>query len=86
MTDRIEHEAHQIAWPGAQAITGGSFAGAGTWEIIEHTGCDGEGLLRAFGRNETVPACPECGQPVTWQLSHLAPSVAADHRDVGQLP
>lgn len=86
MTERIEHDAYQIAWPGTRVLSGGTLAGAGTWEIIDHSGCDGDGLLRAYGRGDTAPRCPGCGQPVCWQLTHLAPSVAADHRDVGPLP
>lgn len=86
MTERIEHDAHEIAWPGTQVLSGGSIAGAGTWEIIDHAGCDAEGTLQAFARGDTAPRCPRCGRPVTWHLTHLAPSVAADHRDVGRLP
>jgi hypothetical protein len=59
---------------------------AGTWEIVEHPDCEGDGSLRGLAPRENAPRCPACRAEVTWQLTHLAPSVAADHRDVGRLP
>lgn len=86
MTDRIEQGAHDLAWPGRRVATSQTVPGPGTWEIVDHQGCDRHGHLQAFPRGEIAPACPRCGQEVVWQLTHLAPSVAADHRDVGPLP
>ena len=86
MTDSIDYGAHQIPWAGTKVMAGDAIPGAGSWEIVEHGGCDGNGTLRALGRGTRVPLCPRCGSAVQWQLTHLAPSVAADHRDIGHLP
>ena len=58
----------------------------GTWEVVDHQRCAGHGRLKALTRGETAPLCDICGDRVPWQLSHLAPSVAADHYGVGRLP
>ena len=39
-----------------------------------------------MGPPDEAPTCPNCDQPVTWQLTHLASSVAADHKGAGHLP
>jgi hypothetical protein len=59
---------------------------AGAWEIVDHEGCPGNGTLHAFAAEDVAPRCPVCDRPVTWQLTHLAPSVAADHQGIGHLP
>jgi hypothetical protein len=86
VTDRIDHGAHRIAWAGTQVSSGEKIPGAGSWEIVDHEGCRGHGVLQALGRGDTGPSCPACGATVRWQLTHLAPSVAADHKGVGRLP
>jgi hypothetical protein len=77
---------HDPVLPGERRRSGEAFPRAGTWEILDHPGCAGDGQLRAFGADAAVPRCPVCDGPVTWQLTHLAPSVSADHQDVGRLP
>ena len=86
VTARIDHGAPQIAWVGTEVSTYDSAPGAGTWELVDHEGCEGHGMLRALTRDETAPLCPVCGSEVHWQLTHLAPNVAADHHGVGRLP
>lgn len=86
MSEQIDHGAHRIPWVGTRVASRGQVPGAGTWEVIDHEGCEGDGALRALGAGTTAPPCPVCGRDVRWQLSHLAPSVAADHRGVGRLP
>jgi hypothetical protein len=71
---------------GTRIATGVHMPRAGTWEIVDHGACPGDGTLREFAADALAPRCPTCRADVTWQLSHLAPSVAADHRDVGHLP
>lgn len=82
----LEHGIHSIAWAGARARTDDPAPGFGTWEVRDHEGCAGDGALLAVARDAPLPRCPVCGAAVTWQLSHLAASVAADHRGVGRLP
>ena len=82
----LEHGVHDLAWTGTRAGTGDTAPGFGTWEVQDHEGCAGNGMLQALARGDELPPCPVCGAPVTWQLSHLAASVAADHRGVGHLP
>lgn len=86
MTDRIDEGAYQIAWPGTQVSSRSPMPGAGAWEIVDHAGCDADGMLRAFARATPAPPCPRCGTDIRWQLTHLAPNVAADHKGAGQLP
>lgn len=86
MTDRITTEAHDIPWVGDRVASLDRVPGVGTWEVLEHGGCAGIGLLKALTPGDPAPLCPVCDQEVAWQLSHLAPSVAADHRGVGKLP
>jgi hypothetical protein len=86
MAERIDHGAHQIAWTGTRARTGDPAPGFGTWEVVEHEDCPGHGALKEVGRGDPLPGCPVCGADVGWQLTHLAPNVAADHRGVGHLP
>jgi hypothetical protein len=86
VTDRIEHDAHQIAWVGTRVSSNDTSPGAGTWELVDHDGCEGYGMLRALTRGDIAPLCPVCAAEVRWQLTHLAPNVAADHHDVGRLP
>jgi hypothetical protein len=82
----LEHGGHPLAWPGTRVRTGETIPGPGTWEIIEHPGCSGDGTLRALSKSRRAPRCGDCGQDVVWQLTHLAASVAADHQGVGPLP
>jgi hypothetical protein len=77
---------HQLVSVGTRIATGTHVPRAGTWEIVDHGECPGHGILREFAPGAVAPRCPTCRAEVTWQLSHLAPSVAADHRDVGRLP
>ena len=77
---------HEPVPPGARRRTGSAVPRAGTWEMVRHEGCGAGGTLEALAPDRPVPACTACGQPVDWQLTHLAPSVAADHRGVGPLP
>lgn len=78
-----EHEPVPV---GTRLATGGRLPRAGTWEIVGHHDCPGNGTLREFAAGAVAPSCPICRAEASWQLSHLAPSVAADHRDVGRLP
>jgi hypothetical protein len=71
---------------GTRIATGERSPRAGTWEIVEHDGCPGDGTLQELAPRVVAPRCRTCQAEVTWQLTHLAPSVAADHRDVGRLP
>ena len=77
---------HEPVAVGTRLAAGAHLPRAGTWEIVGHGDCPGDGTLREFAANVVAPRCPTCQTDVTWQLSHLAPSVAADHRDVGPLP
>jgi hypothetical protein len=58
----------------------------GTWEILDHGRCAGNGRLKALTRDEAAPLCPACSAEVRWQLTHIAPTVASDHRGSGRLP
>ena len=58
----------------------------GTWEIVDHGTCPGNGRLKALTRDETAPLCPTCSAEVRWQLTHIAPTVASDHLGAGPLP
>ncbi|MBN2624733.1 MAG: hypothetical protein JXA83_15250 [Acidimicrobiales bacterium] len=86
MADSFDHGVHRIAWVGTRILSRTQVRGAGTWEIVGHAGCEGDGTLLALSSRDVAPLCPRCGAVVQWQLSHLAPSVAADHRGVGRLP
>jgi hypothetical protein len=86
VTDSIDYGAYQIPWTGTKVMAGDAIPGAGSWEIVEHAGCDGNGTLCALARGARTPLCPRCGAAVQWQLTHLAPTVAADHKGIGHLP
>lgn len=86
MTGPIDHGVHQIAWVGSTAVSRERIPGAGTWEIVDHGTCAGQGTLRALSGSDQAPPCPQCGAKVTWQLTHLSPTVAADHRGAEPLP
>ena len=58
----------------------------GTWEIVDHGSCPGNGRLKALTRDETAPLCPACSAKVYWRLTHIAPTVASDHLGAGPLP
>ena len=58
----------------------------GTWEIVDHGPCPGNGRLKALTRDEAAPLCPACSAKVRWQLTHIAPTVASDHLGAGRLP
>jgi hypothetical protein len=75
-----------MAWVGTTLTTGEGIPGAGTWEIVDHPGCRGQGTLRSLAPGSPAPLCPVCDRPVVWQLTHLASTVAADHHGVGHLP
>lgn len=77
---------HDPILAGTRRATGETLPRAGAWEIVDHAGCPGHGRLHAFGARDVAPRCPECDADVTWQLTHLAPSAAADHQNVGRLP
>jgi hypothetical protein len=77
---------HEPAPVGTRIAAGAQVPRAGTWEIVGHGDCPADGTLREFAADAVAFRCPTCQADVTWQLSHLAPSVAADHRDVGRLP
>lgn len=77
---------HEPVLAGTRRRTGETMPRAATWEIVDHAGCSGHGHLEAFSAETAAPHCPVCGGEVTWQLTHLAPSVAADHQQVGRLP
>jgi hypothetical protein len=71
---------------GTRRRTGDVMSRAGAWEIVDHGGCPGANRLEAFAAEDVATRCPVCGRDVTWQLTHLAPVAAADHRGVGPLP
>ena len=77
---------HEPVPVGTRIDTGDRVPRAGTWEIVDHADCPGNGTLREFAPRALAPRCRVCQADVTWQLSHLAPAVAADHRNVGRLP
>jgi hypothetical protein len=73
---------------GMRVPTGEPLPRPGTWEVVDHD-CPrgtGNGALAGLAPPDTAPPCPACDQAVTWQLTHLAPTVAADHRGGGPLP
>ena len=86
MTDRIDHTALSMPAVGTRVMSLQQAPAVGTWEVVDHERCAGNGRLKALTRGETAPLCEICGDKVAWQLSHLAPSVAADHIGAGQLP
>src|SRR5829696_4396874 len=63
---------------GTRVRTGDPIPRPGSWEVVDHD-CPAAGDLRALGPPDEAPACPGCDQPVTWQLTHLSATVAADH-------
>jgi hypothetical protein len=72
---------------GTRVLTGGPVPRPGSWEVVDHDCPAGAGTsLAAMGPPDDAPACPNCDQPVTWQLTHLAATVAADHKGAGPLP
>jgi hypothetical protein len=82
----MEHGAVERAWVGTRVRSLDLVPGVGTWKIVDHEGCPGDGRLKAMTRDDPAPLCPVCGAEVTWELAHLAPSVAADHAKAGRLP
>lgn len=79
---------HEPVLVGTRRRTGEDVPRAGTWEIVDHDDCpgDGHGTLQALAPSAPAPTCPACDREVAWQLTHLAPTVAADHRGAGRLP
>jgi hypothetical protein len=73
---------------GMRVRTGEPLPRAGSWEVVDHDCPEavGTGQLAALGPPDVAPPCLGCDNPVTWQLTHLATSVAADHRGAGPLP
>ncbi|HLM65648.1 MAG TPA: hypothetical protein VK306_15230 [Acidimicrobiales bacterium] len=71
---------------GTRRRTGEPLPRAGTWEVVDHDGCAGAGTLRAMTAGDEAPRCPSGDHEVTWQLTHLAPSAAAEHRGATPLP
>lgn len=86
MSERIDHGTHDLPWPGRRVPTGEMIPGPGTWEVVDHEPCPGDGRLLALAAGQAAPTCLHCGRDVTWQLTHLASSVAADHRGAERLP
>ena len=86
MTDRITPDVHEITWVGAVVHSLEPVPGVGTWEVVAHDGCPGNGRLAALTPGEPAPLCVSCNGKVRWRLAHLAPSVAADHLRAGRLP
>ena len=86
MTDHIDQTATPMPPVGTKVMSLQRVPAAGTWEVVDHDSCAGKGRLKALTRGETAPLCEICGDRVPWQLSHLAPSVAADHYGAGHLP
>jgi hypothetical protein len=86
VTDRSEHGTGDMAWVGARVRSLDPVPGVGTWKIVDHEGCPGDGRLNAMTRDDPAPLCPVCGAHVTWELAHLAPSVASDRLRAGRLP
>jgi hypothetical protein len=74
-----------MAWVGARVRSLDPVPGVGTWKIVDHEGCPGDGRLNAMTRDDPAPLCPVCGAHVTWELAHLAPSVSSDHLE-GRAP
>jgi hypothetical protein len=70
---------------GTRVRTGDPIPRPGSWEVVDHD-CPAAGDLRALGPPDEAPACPDCDRPVTWQLTHLSATVAADHADDAPLP
>jgi hypothetical protein len=86
VTERSDNGGQHLPLVGMKVGSHTAAPHAGTWEIIDHPDCDADGMLRALTRHEIAPLCPVCDHAVRWQLTHLAPNVAADHRGVGRLP
>ena len=86
MTDRTDPTATPMPAMGTRVMSLQQAPAVGTWEVVDHASCAGNGRLKALTRGETAPLCEICGDRVPWQLSHLAPSVAADHFGAGRLP
>jgi hypothetical protein len=74
-----------MAWVGARVSSLDPVPGVGTWRVVDHDGCPGNGRLKAMTGDDRAPLCPVCGADVTWQLARLAPS-ASDHLGAGRLP
>ena len=70
---------------GMRVTTGEPIPRAGSWEVVDHD-CPAAGGLRALGPPDVAPPCPGCDTPVTWQLTHLSSTVAADHTDDSPIP
>ena len=86
MTDRITLGAHETAWVGTTIPSLEPVPGVGTWEVVGHDGCEGNGRLKALTPAEPAPLCATCNGEVTWQLAHLAPAVAIDRSRAGRRP
>ena len=86
MTAHTTTGRQSTAWVGTKVTSAELMPGTGTWEIIDHPGCEADGLLRAYPKGTTAPRCPVCGADIRWQLTHMSPTVAADHRGAGRLP
>ena len=86
MTDRPTLDGHEIAAVGTTVPSLRPVPGVGTWELVDHEGCEGNGRLRALTPGEPAPLCADCEGKVTWRLSHPAPAVAADRTGEGRLP
>jgi hypothetical protein len=68
---------------GMRIRTGEPVPRPGTWEVVDHD-CPSAGALVALGPPDEAPPCPDGDGDVTWQLTHLTATVAADHD--GPLP
>lgn len=78
MADRISLDAHEIALVGTTTRSLRPVPRMGTWEIVGHAPCTGDGHRKALTPGEPAPLCPACAIEVTWQLTHLAPTAAGD--------
>lgn len=86
MTDRTSRDAHEIPRVGTVVPSLQPVPGVGTWEVVDHEACPGDGRLAALTPGEPAPLCVACNGEVRWRLTDLAPSVAADHVRAGPLP
>ena len=84
MADRITLDAHDHAGVGTTIASLEPVPGVGTWQVVDHEGCEGNGRLKALTPGEPAPLCADCDREVTWRLSLPAPSVAPDHGGAGR--
>jgi hypothetical protein len=87
VTDRIDQASTmQIPTVGTTIRSLERVPRVGTWEIVDHGTCAGNARRRALTRADTAPLCPMCDAEVRWQLTQVAPTVAADDPGVDPRP